>query len=190
MKAISLWQPWATLVALKLKTIETRGHDRFRNLSGQRIAIHATQKWNEDGLLVSRILDSGRLTHGFALITSFNNIEMWAARCKGKIVCTAVVEDVQWARDVVTQWVDLERRALCAVQDKCLLFLTDIQPLRDPIPFQGRQGIFNVPDELILSASAGSSELRRAGVRKEELSLAEAQRTQGNDNKGRVTDGR
>lgn len=40
--AISLWQPWASLIALGAKTIETRSWRAPARLIGQRIAIHAT----------------------------------------------------------------------------------------------------------------------------------------------------
>ena len=56
MKAITLWQPWATLCFVKdprtglyLKTIETRTHDRFKGLVGQRFAIHAGKRWHKEG---------------------------------------------------------------------------------------------------------------------------------------------
>lgn len=42
MKAISLWQPWATLLALRLKKNETRGWKPPPSLWNQWIAIHAT----------------------------------------------------------------------------------------------------------------------------------------------------
>ena len=38
--AITLWQPWATWIAWRWKTIETRGHDRFRRLVGQFASVH------------------------------------------------------------------------------------------------------------------------------------------------------
>jgi len=44
--AITLWQPWASWIAVGLKTIETRGHQRFRCLVGQVIAIHAGLRWD------------------------------------------------------------------------------------------------------------------------------------------------
>ena len=44
MKAISLWQPWATWVALAWKTVETRTHKRLAGLVGETIAIHATAR--------------------------------------------------------------------------------------------------------------------------------------------------
>lgn len=44
MKAITLWQPWATLIAIGAKTIETRSWPAPPALYGQRIAIHAASK--------------------------------------------------------------------------------------------------------------------------------------------------
>jgi activating signal cointegrator 1 len=41
MKALTLHQPWATLIALGVKTIETRSWRAPASLIGQRIAIHA-----------------------------------------------------------------------------------------------------------------------------------------------------
>lgn len=44
MKAISLWQPWASLIACGAKIYETRDWAPPRNLIGQPIAIHAAKK--------------------------------------------------------------------------------------------------------------------------------------------------
>jgi hypothetical protein len=41
MKAITLWQPWASLIVEGLKPYEFRGWPAPRSLVGQRIAIHA-----------------------------------------------------------------------------------------------------------------------------------------------------
>ena len=161
MKAISLWQPWASLVALKLKTIETRGHDRFKGLVGQRIAIHAGRKFDMEGLLVSRLIDSGKFGHGLSALLAFENITRWALLTRGKILCTARVEQAAWAWDLSNSGVELEGRTLCDVQDKFLIFLEDIETLPEPRWFKGRQGIFNVPEELILSASASLREKNR-----------------------------
>lgn len=47
MKALTLWQPWASLIAVGLKTIETRSRAAPRSLIGQRIAIHAAKRYPE-----------------------------------------------------------------------------------------------------------------------------------------------
>jgi hypothetical protein len=44
MKAISLWQPWASLIACGAKPYETRSWAPPRELIGQTIAIHAAKK--------------------------------------------------------------------------------------------------------------------------------------------------
>ena len=44
MKAITLHQPWASLIACGAKVIETRSWQPSKDLIGQRIAIHAGKK--------------------------------------------------------------------------------------------------------------------------------------------------
>ena len=43
MKALTIWQPWASLIAEGAKTIETRSWSAPASLIGQRIAIHAAK---------------------------------------------------------------------------------------------------------------------------------------------------
>ena len=44
MKALSIWQPWASLIASGHKTIETRSWPAPQAVQGQRIAIHAGKR--------------------------------------------------------------------------------------------------------------------------------------------------
>ena len=44
MKAITLWQPWASLIADGRKTVETRSWAPPKALIGHRIAIHASKR--------------------------------------------------------------------------------------------------------------------------------------------------
>jgi hypothetical protein len=48
MKALTLTQPWATLVILGVKRWETRGWYPGVNDRGSRIAIHAAKGWTRD----------------------------------------------------------------------------------------------------------------------------------------------
>ncbi|HUU40975.1 MAG TPA: hypothetical protein VMW42_08545 [Desulfatiglandales bacterium] len=139
MKAISLHQPWASCVALGLKTIETRNHDRFRRLQGKRIAIHAAKKIDIN-ILIDCVIKAIGKGKGEELASS-----TFADR--GKIVCTAKVIDTGWASPGIS--VDFNKRAMCETAGKFLLFLDEIEPLKEPIPFRGRQGIFHVSDSLI-----------------------------------------
>lgn len=45
MKAISIWQPWATLIASGAKRIETRSWPPYGLKPGQLVAIHAGKRW-------------------------------------------------------------------------------------------------------------------------------------------------
>lgn len=45
---ITLYQPWASFIIEGYKTIETRLHDRFKNLKGHNILIHAGKKFDKD----------------------------------------------------------------------------------------------------------------------------------------------
>jgi len=143
MKAISLWQPWATFVAIGWKTIETRTHQKFNSLIGQSIAIHATMKIDKLGEWFDYIPSHISIVQGV-------NIEQLISISCGTIVCTASVTAMRWAPNV--DFKEHERwnwQAMCEIGGKFCLFLEDIKPLRIRIPFRGGQGIFNVPDELI-----------------------------------------
>lgn len=138
MKAISLHQPYATFIALRWKTIETRTHNRFRNLEGETIAIHAAKKvyfpaYTE--CVYSRGLNGLEL----------QNVMIWANRCRGHIVCTAKVVKCRWAPNIGfglhEEW---NKQAMCEVGGKYLIFLDQIEPLVKPEPCRGRQGIFDV----------------------------------------------
>jgi hypothetical protein len=149
-KAISLWQPWATLVSLKLKTIETRTHGRFASLWGKRIAIHATKKFDNDNYwTIFEMLIQDHMTQRQALDT-INSSYVF----DGKILCTAQVVNARWApKDNLEMREDWNKQALCEVSGKYCLFLGDIKILKKPIPYKGRQGIFEIPDEVINAGS-------------------------------------
>ena len=141
MKTISLHQPWATFVTLKWKTIETRTHQRFKSLVGKRIAIHAAQKiGNMPELEYFPQMGQVQARNLFACIK----------RWRGVLLCTAKVTKAIWAPNVdFVEREEWNRKAMCDVAGKYCLFLEDIKPLKYRIPFRGRQGTFNVPDELL-----------------------------------------
>ncbi len=60
MKAISLWQPWASLVACGAKPYETRHWAPPRALIGQPIAIHAAKKIDKGAALFAEELMYGQ----------------------------------------------------------------------------------------------------------------------------------
>jgi hypothetical protein len=54
LRGLTLFQPWATIVAKGLKPIENRKWAPGRAMIGERFAIHAGQKWDKDGELFIR----------------------------------------------------------------------------------------------------------------------------------------
>src|SRR6185437_11075967 len=64
MRAISLWQPWASLIACGVKRYETRSWAPPRDLIGQTIAIHAAKKVDKDAVALAEDLLYGQHRHG------------------------------------------------------------------------------------------------------------------------------
>ncbi|MEW5423967.1 hypothetical protein [Amorphus sp. 3PC139-8] len=67
MMAITIWQPWATLISLEVKPWEFRGWPAPRNLCGRDIAIHAGRRpvrRNEIQDLIDRLSGSRPWTTG------------------------------------------------------------------------------------------------------------------------------
>ena len=134
MRAITLWEPWATLIALGYKTIETRRHARFRGLVGERIAIHAGQKWDEFAR-AKTLLYLGALRFNRAL----GRRHPW-----GEIVCTAFVDGFLQLESRYS------RQALCECGPHLYgIALTDVRAVDPPVPCTGHQGIWHVPAELM-----------------------------------------
>jgi hypothetical protein len=144
MKGITLYPPWSVWVCIKWKTIETRTHDKFRSLIGQRIVIHTALKPDINAFFNPWIAEK---TSSFL---DAQNIGMMVDLSLGKIVCTAQVAKGEWADQLSPSQKDqLELETMIDINDRYLLFLEDIRPVWPMIPFKGHQGIFEVPDELI-----------------------------------------
>ena len=143
MKAISLWQPYASLIAAGVKTIETRGWAPPRDLVGERIAIHAAKAIETSDV-------RGRERH--RLIAAALDDPEWDRNVpRGAVVCTAVLDHTalvtgpehdgqvtaagtRWVR--TGEWGDFS-------PDRWLWFLRDVEPVDPPAPARGRQGFWN-----------------------------------------------
>ena len=143
MKAISLWQPYASLIAAGVKTIETRGWRPPSDLIGQRIAIHAAKAIETSDV-------RGRRRHD-RIAAALNDPEWEKNVPRGAVVCTAILshaamvtrleQDGQMAvlsgnLVVVDEWGDFNH-------GRWLWFLRDVEPLDPPVPAIGHQGFWN-----------------------------------------------
>jgi len=132
MRAISLWQPWATAIAVGTKRVETRHWST--NYTGP-LAIHAAKRWGPDERnFASMEQMMGRLPKEIPL---------------GAIVATCTLMGCRRTEDVEHQITAIERIYGNYTPGRFAWFLTDIVALPEPIPFKGAQGFFNVPDELL-----------------------------------------
>ena len=146
MKALSLWQPWATLMAIGAKTIETR--PRRMNYRGP-LLICATKTWQPDILRRLR----------FARWTGNSPQDAWdriaAALCKagfksagglllGAALCSVDVCDCVPTEDIrKTLWP--EELAFGDFRDGRFAILTNrLWRFSVPFPITGRQGLFEI----------------------------------------------
>jgi activating signal cointegrator 1 len=133
MICISLWQPWASAIPLRLKAIETRGYET--KVRG-RFAIQASKRWTKG----ERDFTAARRRAGDPLPDPMP---------LGVIVATAVLHDVVPTTMLLAAGVsDLERMYGDYAPGRFGWLLRDVVPLENPIEWSGKQGFFHVPDEL------------------------------------------
>ena len=91
MMAISLWQPWASLIACGAKPFETRHWSPPRHLIGQTIAIHAAKKIDRDAADFALELMSGDYDNEYAgLSANLKRACESPPTLAGKFVCVTM----------------------------------------------------------------------------------------------------
>ncbi len=141
MKAITLYQPWASAVALGLKQFETRSWS-----TGYRgpILIHAGKKI--DWVLLQAILIRVR-----ALAPDRAKELAEHSTILGAIVAVAHL-DACWATDRIDDYgcvSELERCCGDFSPGRFAWLLEDVIRLADPIPCRGSQGLWDPPAEVL-----------------------------------------
>ena len=149
MYAITLHQPWATLIALGVKTVETRSWPAPERLLGQVIAVHAGKRLvRRPGDCIERELRD-RLGDDW-----IRTIPAGAVVATATLAGMAKVDYVDLTSDHAVHDVDTEMgRAAGAARTRIdpwgdfsagrwLWFLADVRALPKPIPAVGRQGFW------------------------------------------------
>lgn len=141
MKALPLWQPWATLIALGEKKIETRSWKPYESLVGQRIAIHACKgglSKRDEVALVQTNPSIARVLAAHAL--KFDELP------RGAIIATARLTRY---RQFDAEWVaELERRRPTEIDfgdytiGRYGWIFDDVRKLDEPVECKGHQGVF------------------------------------------------
>jgi hypothetical protein len=176
MKAISLWEPWASLVKHREKQIETRGRvTKHRGL----LAIHATKsmpKEAEAECVEPGFISEALRRHG-QLVQEGNTLTLTLHR--GCVIAVAELYAVRriharklWVRDNGETpggdpglWGNIRPDAIPQSEmpfgdyrdGRYAWMLRDIRPLRKPVPWKGAQWLFDVPDDLINAQLEGRS---------------------------------
>ena len=174
MKAISLWQPWASLIACGEKRYEIRSWAPSRHLIGKRIAIHAAKKVDKSlGDWVTEIAygqygidlaDRLEATHSKTTEPSYGFFGEVVLPI-GSVVCTAVLEaafllgspakgTARPAAEVVRTMSNRDFPPCFTVpyddwgdyeQGRWAWLLSDISVINPPAPVRGKQGFFDLP---------------------------------------------
>lgn len=149
MKAISLWQPWATLVAIGAKRIETRSWS-----TGYRgpIAIHAAQKITPE---------FGRICHSkpFSSVLFAAGYDEMECFEFGKIIALANLADVSTTEHICNAGEEFEQESIVKAyrtrrnersfgdysNGRFGWLIDNAKKFPEAIPFRGRQRIFNWP---------------------------------------------
>lgn len=169
MKAISLWQPWASAIAVGAKTIETRSWSTpYRG----RLAIHAAKHWDRDSAtIVTAFGFRGALAPLADPCADF--ITLHKALPMGAIVAVCDLVDCRPTGRFTGDQLDTPRnpdRARLSDEAKALSpgfwswteremgdfspgrfgwVLANVRRLDKPVYFRGAQGLFDVPEGLV-----------------------------------------
>jgi len=156
-KAITVWQPSATLIALRLKPYEFRGWRAPDALIGRRIAIHAAARpvrRSEVEEIIARLTGPdprriGLLPEALPLLETVLAKLDAGAGLDGQplplshVVCTAVLgaplNGLQAVRNLGAQ----VRAAELTRPVNFAWPMLDVQPLEPPVPARGQQGLWD-----------------------------------------------
>ncbi len=129
MKAISLWQPWASLIALGEKRYETRSWaTHYRGL----LAIHAAKRWTPDQLTLSQE-------------TPFWDALDWHQLPLGAVIAVALLMDVH-KTDLGPGLIHPKHELEFGdwTPGRWAWRMDDVLKLDQPIPAVGRQALFDL----------------------------------------------
>lgn len=141
MKCISLWQPWATLLAHGKKRVETRSWaTRHRGP----VLIHASKKWNQ------QLADLCRQPPFRSTIAEIGRAFEFEF---GALLGIANIHDCRQAAEWSPQVSDVERAFGDYSVGRFCWLMDGFRPFAVPIPYRGFQGLFDVPADVFGAAA-------------------------------------
>lgn len=135
MRAISLWQPYASLIAVGAKQYETRSWaTAFRGY----VAIHAAKRWTAEEKTIC-----WELKKDFSVSTQ-ECLQYWPTvpLPLGAVLCVVKLIDVHKTEDVVDGLTVSERAFGNYQPERFAWELEVVEVFAEPIPAKGAQGFF------------------------------------------------
>ncbi len=141
MKAITLWQPWASLIMFGPKRVENRTwRPKYTDLPC-RLAIHAGAKEEKTvSEAVLKVLEGMPPAH-------WNN-----SAILGTALLTTIVHSAEDLPEDQRMW----------FVGPIGWVLEDIRPLRFPLPCKGAQGLWTLPDDIFRKLKVQSRDTQKA----------------------------
>ncbi|ARO22896.1 ASC/PUA-like domain-containing protein [Rhizobium sp. TAL182] len=157
MKALTVFQPWTSLIAIGAKPYEFRGWRPPERLVGQRLAIHAAARpMRRSEVLALRIALTKTLRNPTACLhpdLAIPLLDRILEQEKGAVptflplshvLCTAIVGEPKPSDECASDFGDNAGND----SDRDSTFnwgwpMLDIQPLEPPVPARGLQGLWN-----------------------------------------------
>jgi hypothetical protein len=145
MKAITLWQPWASLIATGAKKIETRSWKT--NYRGP-LAIHAAKTWNSE---TDAMMHTWYTQGGLAPLvgkpldltgSSYPDIKEEYLP-KGMIIAICNLVDCIPTDRFTQKQIEFEKHFGDFTPGRYGWILEDVRLLTEPIPAKGMQGLWN-----------------------------------------------
>ena len=149
--ALTLWQPWATLVAEEVKPYEFRRWPAPKWIWGKRIAIHAgarpVRPREVDGLIASIRLEQGWGTalKAKAALEILLRVQAEPARLPlSSVVCTAVIGKPMPASEVVVEaYGEAFQGDSNRIDHQVFGWpMSEVKRLTPPMPARGAQGFW------------------------------------------------
>jgi hypothetical protein len=157
-KAVPLWQPWASLVAIGVKRVETRSYppSRFGVAAGDRIAIYATKTGQPKAVEFDWLSRHTAALEDLAVHLDVQTRPKWVQEAlpRGAVVCTCVVDRAR--RVTPAEAADLSRLKpeefsygdydVANGRERWAWVLRDVELFTPPVPATTRQqGAFDWP---------------------------------------------
>lgn len=152
MKALTIWQPWASLIALGVKPYEFRSWSAHKSIVGQRIAIHAGARKPKVLEVHSMLLqlksdDAWKSGLSMDLDKAIPYLEAVldgsAYMPTGVVVCTAILGAPISAAQIVHEFGGPVYDGDSDDQTNFAWPLTDIKQVMPPVEVKGMQGFWN-----------------------------------------------